>query len=82
VTPLLTASASPTIPTGTVVLLLALAAAGYLLACLIWPYTTCTACGGTTRHHSPTGTAWRTCTRCGGRGARRRLGARLFGSHR
>lgn len=78
---LFAASASPTVPTTTLVLALVLGLLGYALACALFPYTTCSRCGGSGKHHSPTGTAWRTCSGCGGRGARLRLGRRLFGGN-
>lgn len=50
--------------------------AGYLLACLLFPYKACTWCSGG-KHRSPSGRAFRACWRCGGSGKQLRLGRRL-----
>ena len=47
---------------------------GYLAACRIWPFKNCPRCGGTGRHPSPSGRAYRHCRRCKGTGGRFRLG--------
>jgi hypothetical protein len=52
--------------------------AGYLLACLFWPFTACRRCEGAGRHRSPSGRAWRRCRRCRGTGERLRLGRRVW----
>lgn len=49
-------------------------AAGYVLACLLFPYKACTWCSGG-KHRSPSGRAFRACWRCGGSGKQLRLGA-------
>lgn len=54
------------------VLLIVIVIALYLIACRVWPYTTCGRCDGG-KHLSPTGKAWRHCPRCGGTGRRRRV---------
>jgi len=53
-------------------------AAGYLLACWIWPFAACLTCSGDGKRRSPSGKAWRTCKRCGGSGARLRIGRRVW----
>lgn len=62
---------------------------GYLAACAVWPFRNCPRCGGTGRHASPSGRAYRHCRRCKGSGGRFRLGVlitnrlrRLFKSSR
>lgn len=62
----------------TLVLLALTAAAGYVVACAIWPFAACRWCSGTGKRRSPTGKAWRPCGRCGGKGRRVRLGRRIF----
>jgi hypothetical protein len=49
------------------------AAVCYLVACSIWPQSTCGKCGGAGGFASPTGKARRPCRRCGGTGYRQRL---------
>jgi len=51
---------------------------GYIAACVVWPFGTCRKCGGSGRHRSPSGRAFRYCHRCGGTGARLRTGRRLW----
>ncbi|MCP9951418.1 hypothetical protein [Actinomadura madurae] len=76
---LLTAAATHTAhPSGAWLLLAILAAAGYLLHCVIWPYRACRKCSGAGRFRSPSGRAWRYCNRCGGRGAQLRVGRRIW----
>lgn len=77
-TPLLTAASHTAHPTGLWLLLVILAAAGYLLHCVIWPYRACRKCQGAGRFRSPSGRAWRYCNRCGGRGAQLRAGRRIW----
>ena len=55
---------------------------GYVAACAIWPFKACPRCGGTGRHASPSGRAWRSCRRCKGNGARIRLGRHLYNRFR
>lgn len=50
----------------------------YALACAVWPYRPCGGCGGTGKHRSPSGRAWRDCRRCHGSGKRLRIGRRLW----
>ncbi|GAA4377340.1 hypothetical protein GCM10023088_37070 [Actinomadura verrucosospora] len=77
--PLLTAAATHTAnPSGMWLLLAILAAVGYLLHCVIWPYRACRKCDGAGRFRSPSGRAWRYCNRCGGRGAQLRAGRRIW----
>jgi len=78
-TPLAAATATP-FPTGTVLALALLWAAGYLLACWWWPYAPHRHCGGTGKHRSPSGRAFRSCRGCGGTGRKVRAGRRLFTS--
>lgn len=52
---------------------------GYVIACAIWPYTSCRKCKGGGRFRSPSGRAWRHCRRCKGSGARVRTGRRIWG---
>lgn len=75
-TPLAAATATG-FPTGTLALLLALWALGYLIACAVWPWAPCPRCKSK-KLSSPSGKYWRDCTRCGGRGRRLRLGRRLW----
>lgn len=51
---------------------------GYLVACRIWPYTSCRRCKGHGRFRSPSGRAWRHCRRCKGSGSRVRTGRRIW----
>ncbi|SNS83202.1 hypothetical protein [Actinomadura mexicana] len=77
--PLLTAAATHTAnPSGMWLLFAILAAVGYLLHCVIWPYRACRKCDGAGRFRSPTGRAWRYCSRCGGKGAQLRAGRRIW----
>lgn len=66
------AAASALIP---IILLITL---GYIAACAWWPFTACRKCGGTGRHRSPSGRAWRYCRRCKSTGARLRLGRLIW----
>ncbi|GAA5156274.1 MULTISPECIES: hypothetical protein [Amycolatopsis] len=54
-------------------------AAVYAIQCLIWPFAACRSCGGTGKHRSPSGKAFRSCGACEGKGRRLRLGRKLFG---
>jgi hypothetical protein len=62
----------------TVILLGLAALAGYLVVCAVWPFAACRWCGGSGKHRSPSGKAWRPCRRCRGSGRRVRLGRRVF----
>jgi len=57
-----------------------LAAAGYLVACWLWPFAACLSCSGSGRHTSPGGKAWRHCRRCKGSGTRLRVGRAVWNS--
>lgn len=50
----------------------------YIGACVAWPFGTCRKCGGTGKHRSPSGRAFRYCHRCKGTGARLRIGRRAW----
>jgi hypothetical protein len=66
---------------GSILLLAALGvvgAAGYLLGCRIWPYTTCPRCTGDGTSRAPMRKAFRDCPRCHGTGRRTRIGRRLL----
>ncbi len=62
--------------------LLAVAAGGYVVGCVVWPFTKCRRCDGIGRHHSPGRAYWRDCRRCRGTGARVRLGRRVYAKAR
>lgn len=53
-------------------------AAGYVIACGVWPFTDCRKCEGRGRFRSPSGRAWRRCRRCKGSGERVRFGRRIW----
>lgn len=53
-------------------------AAGYVVACAIWPFATCRRCTGSGKRRSPSGRAWRKCPRCRGGGERLRFGRRVW----
>jgi hypothetical protein len=53
-------------------------AAGYVVACAIWPFTSCRRCDGKGKHRSPSGKAWRKCRKCKGSGTRIRGGRRIW----
>lgn len=53
-------------------------AAGYVVACAIWPFAACGRCKGTGKRRSPTGKAWRRCGRCKGGGSRLRVGRHVW----
>lgn len=55
----------------------ALWAAGYVIACRIWPFAACRKCDGAGRFRSPSGKAWRHCRRCKGSASRLRYGVRV-----
>ncbi|WP_412516480.1 hypothetical protein K8Z49_37910 [Actinomadura madurae] len=76
--PLLATASHTTHPSGAWLLFAILAAVGYLLHCVIWPYRACRKCDGAGRFRSPSGRAWRYCNRCGGRGAQLRTGRRIW----
>ncbi|MFG2002092.1 hypothetical protein ACGFNU_23365 [Spirillospora sp. NPDC048911] len=77
-TPLILAANDTGAGTGGWVVLAVLAAAGYLIHCVIWPYRPCRKCGGAGRFRSPSGRAWRYCNRCNGKGAQLRAGRRIW----
>jgi len=52
--------------------------AGYLIACLIWPYAHCRRCKGDGKRRAPSRRSWRPCHRCAGTGQRRRAGTLLL----
>lgn len=53
-------------------------AAGYAVACRVWPYTSCRRCKGGGRKRSPSGRHWRPCGRCKGSGTRVRTGRKVW----
>ena len=63
---------------GSVTITVLVLLAGYIVACIAWPWTSCARCDGTAKLRSPTGKAWRDCTRCAGTGRKVRLGRRLW----
>lgn len=74
---------TPHLPTAiTVILALALVTLCYITACAVWPFAACRRCGGTGKHRSPSGRAWRHCHRCHGTGARLRVGRRAWNRYR
>jgi len=77
---LLTAAASGS--PGAAALAVAVLAAGYAVACAVWPLTAHRRCHGTGKLRSPGGRAWRRCPTCRGSGAVIRLGRRVFESLR
>jgi hypothetical protein len=62
----------------TVALIVTIAAALYLLGCLIWPFGKCRRCKGAGKAKSPFGRAYRHCPRCQGSGLRIRLGRHVI----
>jgi hypothetical protein len=66
------------LPASTLILALIIVTVGYAVACAAWPFRLCRRCGGTGRHRSPSGRAWRYCHHCHGTGARLRLGRRAW----
>jgi hypothetical protein len=77
-------AATATAPPGVYALLLLLAVvtvwtAGYLLACWLYPFTTCRRCHGTGNHPTPLGaTTVRLCRRCHGASRQLRLGRHIL----
>ncbi|WP_088289835.1 hypothetical protein [Kineosporia sp. A_224] len=57
-------------------------AAGYLIACTLFPFAACRNCQGSGKFRSPSGRAWRNCRRCKGTGRRIRLGRRIWAKAR
>lgn len=53
-------------------------AAGYAVACTLWPFAACRKCKGSGRRRSPSGRAYGRCRRCKGGGERVRTGRRVF----
>lgn len=68
--------------TGNLILIVLLVTAGYIVACVLWPFTACRVCEGQGKFRSPSGRAWRKCRRCKGTGTRIRRGRRLWTSLR
>jgi hypothetical protein len=66
------------IAASTLILSLIAVTLGYIGMCAVWPFASCRKCGGTGRHRSPSGRAWRYCHRCHGTGARLRTGRRIW----
>ncbi|WP_112248091.1 hypothetical protein [Kribbella monticola] len=62
----------------TVVLIVIVAVAFYLLTCLIWPFGKCRRCKGVGKFKSPFGKAYRHCGKCEGSGLRVRLGRHVI----
>ena len=62
----------------TLIVVALLLVAGYIGACVIWPFTACRGCSGSGRRRSPSGKAWRSCGRCSGSGRRVRIGRQLW----
>jgi hypothetical protein len=73
----LAAAAAPSFPWGTVGLVVLILLTVYVLACAVWPWTSCGRCEGG-RKRSPSGKAWRNCRSCGGTGKKVRLGRRMW----
>lgn len=67
-------------PRALVALAALLWAAGYVLACAVWPFTSHGHCNGTGKMRSPSGRAWRPCRGCGGSGTKLRIGRRAWGA--
>jgi hypothetical protein len=64
----------------TLLALLGIATAGYVLSLMLHPLTHCRRCDGTPRSYGAVYThAFRLCSLCGGSGRQMRLGARLLG---
>lgn len=74
---LLAAATDTGASSGAWLILAALAAAAYVIHCVIWPYRSCRYCDAG-RHRSSSGKAWRYCKRCGGKGAQLRTGRRVW----
>jgi hypothetical protein len=53
-------------------------AAGYFVACSLWPFTNCRRCKGDGKKRSPSGRNWRPCKKCKGTGRRVRTGRRFW----
>lgn len=73
----LAAAADPSLPWGRILIIVAIWAAGYFVACAVWPWTACGHCEGG-KKRSPSGKAWRPCRRCKGTGRKVRLGRRIW----
>lgn len=59
-------------------LALVVAAPAYAVACVLWPFTACSRCGGSGRRRSPSGKNYGRCRKCKGKGERIRLGRRVM----
>lgn len=62
----------------TVVLIVTICIAFYLLTCAIWPFGKCRRCKGAGKFKSPFGNAFRHCGRCDGSGLRVRFGRKVI----
>ncbi|MEV4267790.1 hypothetical protein [Kribbella sp. NPDC049584] len=62
----------------TVVLIVTVVVAFYLLTCLVWPFGKCRRCKGVGKFRSPFGKAFRHCGKCEGSGLRVRLGRHVI----
>jgi len=74
----LTATAHTAGQVATVLLIVTIAVAFYLLTCLIWPFGKCRRCKGVGKFKSPFGNAFRHCGKCDGSGLRVRLGRHVI----
>jgi hypothetical protein len=65
---------------GTLIVVAAVFAVGYLLSISLHPFTNCRACKGGSRHRGAIYSyAYRACRRCEGSGRQLRFGAQLLG---
>ena len=77
--PTLAATATATVGGAAMILLiLTIVTLGYLLQCWLYPFVSCRRCGGTGRHRSPIGRAFRLCRHCDGDGRRLRPGRHVI----
>ena len=49
-----------------------------IVGCVVFPFTACRRCAGSSKRRSPSGRAFRLCGKCGGSGRQVRLGRRLW----
>jgi DnaJ-class molecular chaperone len=64
---------------GILILIIIIAAVGYVVSLRIHPLTKCRLCNGTGRHFGSVYTyGQRRCRKCGGTGRKDRLGKRIF----
>lgn len=73
-----TAATTGSAPAGAIIAAAVLVTVGYIVACVIWPFTGCARCDGKGKFRSPSGRAWRKCRRCKGSGTRVRHGRRVW----